>query len=100
MNTYCLKTGGLILIASDGVYECDLHIQGETLIAVITGSLQYDNIDLNRITIRIPIGADYFVREGTPYGVLVAQTEDVRASESLLLHIRDWYSYTNIRWAR
>lgn len=91
--SYCLKTGGLLLNEVEQcVYECDLHIHGNVVIAV-TCKAQYEfNENDPHIMLTIPANADYFYRDMSPYGVLVVDQADCILSASLQNHIAQWYT--------
>lgn len=93
--SYCLKTGGLIVIEDQGcAYECDLHVVGDTIVAILAGAPQYDEkeIDSRRIQLYVRAGGDYMQRPGKPYGVLVARAEDCAPTRALRAHMDEHYT--------
>ena len=99
--SYCLKTGGLILDDAEGwVQECDLHIEGNCVIAYTAGEQQYsyDRAD-PRIGLVVAQDADPFYRGGSPHGVLVVEQRFCRVRPSLREHINDWYTGYNFQFA-
>lgn len=92
--SYCLKTGGLIVIEDEGcAYECDLHVVGDSIIAVLAGPPQYEAeaIDSRRVQLRVERHADYFKLDAKPYGVLVVRAEHCVPTRALQMHIDEWY---------
>ena len=96
-----LKTGGQILLADEGLaYECDLHILGPMIIAVITPPGQA-MLDVQRHTLTVPRGASYFLRDNTrPYGIIVAPINQCIPTPELQLHIARWYEGHTIPFAQ
>lgn len=92
--SYCLKTGGLLLDEANlCTYECDLHIEGNCVIAYTAGE---ENFNFNETDPRIQLvmmaHAEPFLRSGRPYGVIVVKQEDCRATPALQAHINNWYA--------
>lgn len=96
---YCLKTGGILYDAALGCgYECDLHIEGDCVIAV-TCPPDYDvEPDNNpRITLTV-LDPDAFRRESKPFGVVIAEQSRCLASPGLLKHIAEWYPHQTLHF--
>lgn len=98
MSTYCLKTGGVIVVKGMGAaFECDLHVVGNALIAVTCPPMTpgWKDTEFPRITAIVEEGADYFYRErgqDASYGILVVEQDDVWITPLLSKHIDEWYS--------
>lgn len=90
--SYCLKTGGLLFDeARAEVYSCDLHIEGDCVIAVTNEPQLGISADNPAVTLIVEAHAQPFYRAGTPYGTLVVRQRDCRVTPSLQQHIERWY---------
>ena len=91
--SYCLKTGGLLFDeARSEVYSCDLHIEGDCVIAV-TCPPEQGRADHPAVTLIVDAEANPFYREadGNHYGTLVVKQRDCRMTARLQKHIEDYY---------
>jgi hypothetical protein len=92
--SFVMKTGGIILLEDHSAgFECDLHVQGKTLIAVVTPPMQYQvSPEHERVQAIIPGGTDYFLWEKSkPYGTLVVPMNKVIATNRLIKHCQVYY---------
>jgi len=101
---YCLKTGGIIIDESHAsAMECDLHIEGDCLIAITCPSMDRHTLadgDKERITAFIPVGTDFFYRHHTgPFGVLVIEQRNVQLTQLMWEHIMKHYSWAQLQFS-
>jgi len=92
--SYCLKTGGLLFDeAYERVFSCDLHIEGDYVIAV-TCPPEQGHADHPAVMLIVEASANPFYREAdgsNHYGTLVVKQRDCRITERLQKHIEDYY---------
>lgn len=101
--SYCLKTGGILHdVAYYTFHVCDLHIEGDCVIAVINEPIEpgAQAIDDN-ITLRV-LNGESFRRRATESstGVIVAKQNDCIATKYLQAHIARWYPNKVLRFGR
>jgi hypothetical protein len=89
--SYCLKTGGVIFDeAHSTAQRCDLHIEGNCVIAYTAGEPDAGDF-AGEADIIILRHARPFTRDSKPYGITVVRQVDCLATEQLKAHIQKWY---------
>ena len=99
--SYCLKTGGQILLADQGLaFECDLHVVDEGIIVAVITPPGSPELNLPWHTLTIPHGAEYLLRDNTkPYGFIVVPANQCIPTPAFKEHIKQWYGTKRLIFA-
>ena len=98
--SYCLKTGGQILLADQGLaFECDLHVVDEGIIVAVITPPGSPELNTRYHTLTVPRGAEYLFRDFKPYGFIVAPAHQCIPTPALKEHIKQWYGAKRLYFA-